>query len=96
MKNTTDKIGEGKEPGYFPAYKNPGHNVGITYDTLAGTSIPKVMIDGNPFDTIPNNKSTSGNYKIMDVIPSIVNSVWRLTFKIYVDGRIYEKYIELK
>lgn len=89
------KVGNNTTPGYFPVYNDAAHNAGLSYVTLVNSTIAQVVIDENPLDLVPNNKRVNGNYKIMDVVPSIVNGTWRITFSIYVDGKIYEKYINL-
>lgn len=90
------KVGTGSKVGEIPAYNNSSHSVGITFATLKDSSIIRAVIDGNGYDLIPNNKGVTNNYKIVDVATEIVDSGWRLTFKIYVDGTIYTKYIDLK
>ncbi|MGN0252300.1 MAG: hypothetical protein ACI4EH_13200 [Oliverpabstia sp.] len=90
------KVGSKEQKGYFPTYNDDSHNVGMAFATLGNSTIMRAVLDGTFQDIMPNNKGVSGNYKIMDVVPSIVGDVWRLTFKIYVDEKIYEKYIELK
>lgn len=89
------KIGTLNTPGYFPTYNDSSHNIGITFANLSDSVILRSVIDGNFIDLVPNNKSVNGNYKIMDVIPAISNGKWILTFNIYVDGRIYSKYVNL-
>lgn len=90
------KVGSGSKVGEIPAYNNSSHSVGITFATLKDSSIVRAVVDGNGYDLIPNNKGVTNNYKIVDIATEITDSGWRLVFKIYVDGTIYEKYIDLK
>lgn len=92
------KVGKNTIPGYFPAYGNKDntHHIGFTFANFLSGTVVRPVIDEHFYDVMPNNPKNHTNYKIVDVIPSIVAGVgWRLTFKIYVDGKIYEKYVNL-
>lgn len=91
------KIGSDPTPGYFPTYKLDNHGIGFSFINPGGSAVVRATIDGSTkYDVMPNNKASEGNYKIVDVVPSIVDSGWRLTFKIFVDGTIYSRYVDLK
>lgn len=90
------KVGSKAQKGYFPIYNDDSHNIGMTFTSLAEKPVVRAVLDGVFHDLVPNNRETSGNYKIVDIVPSVVDGAWKLTYKIYADGRIYEKYVALK
>lgn len=95
MDNVIQKVGSGSTPGYFPAYGMEGHNIGCTFRQFANVPVSSFAIDGNFYDLVPNNTGNRTNWKIVNMYPSLVNSVWRMTFVIYADGNLYTKYINL-
>ena len=91
------KVGTDPTPGYFPTYKLDNHGIGFSFINPGGSAVVRATIDGSTkYDVMPNNKASEDNYKIVDVVPSIVDGGWRLTFAIFVDGTIYNRYIDLK
>lgn len=94
VSNILKKVGTGDIQGYFPTYSPEGHNAGLAFKTYGNASIPSLAIDGNFYDLLPNNTGKT-NYKITNAYVSIVDGVWRLTLVVYVDGKLYAKYINL-
>ena len=91
ISNGTDRI------GYINAYNDDTHHVGISWrNYLVTQTIPALIIDGNKYDIVLNNRDTDDNYKIANIVPEINESYgWRIHFSIYVDGQLFDKYVKL-
>ena len=86
---------EAKGTGYINTYNDSGHSAGISFSAMSGVSVPAIVIDGSKMDVIPNNKSSTGNYKIIDMKISISGSNWYLVIQVYVDGNTYTRQVLL-
>ena len=90
------KIGSKEQPGYFPTYNDDSHNVGTAIGRLGENVFIRKVIDGAYYDMMPNNWESNNNYKILNVVPVIMNNTWKLKLSIYVDGTVYTRYVVLE
>ena len=90
------KIGSKEQLGYFPTYNDDSHNVGTAIGRLGENVFIRKVIDGAYYDIMPNNWESKDNYKIIDVVPVIVNSTWKLKLSIWIDQTVYTKYVALE
>lgn len=90
------KVGSKDQEGYFPVYNDPNHNVGMTFGKLGEKVYVRAVIDGAFYDLMPNNWESKDNYKIIDVVPVIIDSSWKLKLSIWIDQTVYTKYVSLE
>lgn len=68
-----------------------GHSASIGITTRNSSSYPSISIDGKAIDLVPNNKSSTGNNKILDMKVDYSSSPWKLVLTVYIDGKTYTK-----
>ncbi len=76
-------------------YGDKTHVAGISFSNFNKDSIPQIVIDGDNFGLIPNNKRGGNNNKIVDMYVDHSVIPWRLVLKIYIDGSLYTQYASL-
>lgn len=96
LSKISSKIGSKEQKGYFPTYNDDSHNVGTAIGRLGENVFIRKVIDGAYYDLMPNNWESNNNYKILNVVPVIMNNTWKLKLSIYVDGTVYTRYVVLE
>lgn len=82
--------------GYFNAYKDDVHHVGISFENYSSTTVPAIIIDDYKFFLTTNNYRNRVRGRIVDFYVDFNVSPWRLVIDVYIDGAIHTKLVPLQ
>lgn len=95
-KNRLNNLSNTNIIGYFNAYKDNTHHVGISFENYSSTTVPAIVIDDYKFYLTTNNYRDRVRGRIVDFYVDFNVSPWRLMIDVYIDGTIYTRSIPLQ